>query len=167
MYLHNYKDILNPELVSLKNNDIVVTKNTINISAVCKPPKGYILFEGISQEIDPHNSYIFPILKADENSYSVNVKNGVFYNNGEKIKLINGYQARNNRRVVISGSIKLCSNEFYFLSSTNEDPLQSPNAVFCQDILNWNFQRTGVLKYEKIRHHRVYHFNIERRWCYS
>ncbi len=151
----------------MKNNKIIVTKNTINIPVVTKQPKGFILFEGIGQEIDPHNSYLFPVLRADENSYSINSQTGEFYNNGDKIKLVNAYQGRNNRRVVIIGSIEMCSNKFYYLSSTNGDALNSPNAVFCQDMLNWNFQRTGVLKYENIRHSKVKFTQIETRRNHS
>lgn len=161
LYLHNMKDVLNPDLVKLKNSDIIITKNVINIPAVTKLPKGYILYEGIGMELDSHNSYLFPILKADENSYSINVKTGQFYNNGEKIKLVSGYQARNNRRIVITGSTALCSNKFYYLSSYDgSEPLRSPNFNFCQDILNWNFQRSGVIKYENVRHVRVKLFVI-------
>jgi hypothetical protein len=71
----------------MKSNDIIVTKNTINIPVVTKQPKGYILFE--RQEIDPHNSYQFPVLRADENAYSINTKTGELYNNGDKINLVN------------------------------------------------------------------------------
>lgn len=98
-------------------------------------------------------------MKANENTYSKSINNpNEYFNNGEKIKFVNGYQGRNNRRVSISGSINLCSNKFYYLSSMDNSlsgALNSPNANFCQDILNWNFQRTGVLKYENIRHQRV------------
>ena len=38
------------------------------------------------------------------------------------------------------------------MTEENKGMLDSPNAVFCQDILNWNFQRTGILKYENVRH---------------
>jgi oligosaccharyltransferase complex subunit beta len=156
LYLHNYKDQLNADLVKLKSNEIVVTKNTINVAAVTKLPKNFILFEGIGMDVDVHNQYVFPVLKADENAYSVNTKTGRFYANGEKIKLVSAYQGRNNRRVVVSGSTALCSNKFYFLSSgEGVKPTASPNANFCQDILNWNFQRSGVLKFENIRHQRV------------
>ena len=82
---------------------------------VSKRAKGFILYEGIAMEIDAHNQYLFPILKADDNSYSVNTKTGMYYGFGERIKLVNGYQARNNRRVVISGSTALCSNRLYIL----------------------------------------------------
>jgi oligosaccharyltransferase complex subunit beta len=156
LYLHNYNEMLNTDLVRLKNNEITVTKNVINIPAVSKLPKGYILYEGIGMDLDLHNQYVFPILKADENAYSINFKTGKVYSNGEKIKLVNAYQGRNNRRVVMAGSTEMCSNRFYHMSSNDgTNPLASPNAVFCQDILNWNFQRSGVLKFENIRHQRV------------
>jgi oligosaccharyltransferase complex subunit beta len=140
----------------MKNKEIVATKNTIAVSSICRNPKNFILFEGIGQEIDPSNNYLFTIMKADENTYSKSAKSNEYFNNGEKIRFVNAYQGRNNRRITISGSINLCSNKFYHLSSVdNSGPLNSPNANFCQDILNWNFQRTGVLKYENIRHQRV------------
>ena len=86
--------------------------------------------------------------------YSVSKSTGEVYSNGEHIKLVNGYQARNNKRIVVLGSTEICSDKFYYLSMTedNKSMLESPNAVFCQDILNWNFQRTGVLKFENARH---------------
>jgi len=156
LYLHHLKDSLNPDLISMKRDSIITTKNTINISAVTRQPKGYILYEGLGMDIDQNNNYVFPILKADENSYSIDPKTRRIFGNGEKIKLVTGYQARNNRRVVISGSTSLCSNKFYFLSSNDgTKPQASPNALFCQDMLNWNFQRSGVLKYENVKHHRV------------
>jgi oligosaccharyltransferase complex subunit beta len=156
VYLFNNKEQLNPELISLKNSNIIVTKNVINVSAVTKPPKGFILYEGIGLDLDVHNQYLFPVLKASENTYSINSITGDLYNTGERIKLVTAYQARNNRRVTISGSLNLCSNKFYYLSSVEgANGINSPNGSFCQDLLNWNFQRTGVLKYENIRHHRV------------
>ena len=155
LYIHNLKSSLNPQLISMRNDEIVVTKNSINVPVIVKQPKGYILYEGIGMDIDPQNQYVFPILKADENSYSVNTKTNEVYANGDKIKLVSGYQARNNRRVVISGSTNLCSDKLYYLSNVNGTKIEeSPNAKFCQDILNWNFQLTGVLKFDNVRHNR-------------
>jgi len=58
-------------------------------------------------------------------------------------------------RVVISGSTSLCSNKFYFLSTINgSKPISAPNAEFCNEIILWNFQRTGVLRYDNIKHQR-------------
>lgn len=156
MYLHNYKSSLNQDLIRLRNSDIVVTKNAIPIKNVFHALNGYVLYEGIGLETDPHNHQLFTILKADENTYSVNSEKELFYNVGDKIKLVAAYQGKNNKRVTITGSTSLCSNHFYFLSSPQGDsPLTSPNAQLCQDILNWNFEKTGVLKYENIRHQKL------------
>lgn len=150
------KEQLNPELTRLRDNGIIITKNVINVPAISKMPKNYILYDGIGHEGDDSSQYLSTILRADENCYSINTKSGHFYNYGEKIRLISTYQARNNRRVVISGSINLCSNRFYHLSSVDgSNPLGSSNARYCQDLLNWNFQRSGVIKFENIRHNRV------------
>jgi oligosaccharyltransferase complex subunit beta len=156
LYLHTIQNELNSDLVKLNNDEIIVTKNTINVDVITKKPKGHILFEGIGMDLDPQNKYVFPILKANENSYSINVKSGEVYSNGERIKLVSGYQTRNNQRIVISGSLNICSDKFYYLSNQNEKNKieNSPNYQFCQDILNWNFQRTGILKFNNIRHNR-------------
>ena len=155
LYIHNLKSSLNEQLISMKNDEIVVTKNAINVPVIVKQPKGYILYEGIGMDLDPQSQYVFPILKADENSYSVNAKTNEVYANGDKVKMVAGYQARNNRRVVISGSSNMCSDKMYYLSNVNGTTIsESPNAKFCMDILNWNFQRTGVLKFENVRHNR-------------
>lgn len=155
LYLHNLKDNLNKDFLNLKTNEIIVTKNVINVPVLTKSPKDYVLYEGVGMELDPQNSYVIPILKADENSYSINTKTGEVYSNGDKIKLVAGYQSRNNKRVVVLGSMNMCSDLFYYLSLINSlDFLKSPNANFCQDILKWNFQLTGVLKFDNIRHYR-------------
>lgn len=57
----------------------------------------------------------------------------------------------------MSGSLNMCSNRFYRLSSVDgTDPLNSSNAKYCMELLNWNFQRSGVLKYENIKHQKVH-----------
>eukprot|EP00340_Litonotus_pictus_P011341 CAMPEP_0170535848 /NCGR_PEP_ID=MMETSP0209-20121228/101822_1 /TAXON_ID=665100 ORGANISM="Litonotus pictus, Strain P1" /NCGR_SAMPLE_ID=MMETSP0209 /ASSEMBLY_ACC=CAM_ASM_000301 /LENGTH=479 /DNA_ID=CAMNT_0010837155 /DNA_START=48 /DNA_END=1488 /DNA_ORIENTATION=+ len=186
LYLHSQKSSLSTELLELRSNEIIVTKNVIPVKNVFHYPNSHILYEGIGLETDPHNQYLFPVLRADENSlpkqpysiegigletdphnqylfpvlradensYSVNSKSGLYYNFGEKIKLVAGYQGRNNKRVTITGSTSLCSNKFYFLSSVDQDPLNSPNAQFCKELIQWNTQKSGVLKYDNERHHR-------------
>lgn len=155
LYMHSLKESLQQDLLKMRNNEIVVTKDVVPVKNVFHNPSGYILYEGIGLDVDPHNQYLFSILKADENSYSVNSESGLYYNFGDKIKLVTGYQGRNNKRVTITGSASLCSNKFYYLSDfENAGPQNSPNAIFCNDLINWNFQRTGVLKYENVRHHR-------------
>ena len=156
VYLHyNPKEVgLNKQLLDLYDDEIIISKNVIKISNIFKNPKGYILYKGIGMDLDPQNKYVFPILSGDTNSYSVSKNTGEVFSNGEHIKLVNGYQARNNRRVVVLGSTEICSDKFYYLSmgEDTKSMLESPNAVFCSDLLNWNFQRTGVLKFTNVKH---------------
>ena len=156
IYLNSNSGItgLNKQLIDLSDEEIIISKNIIGINNIFNKPNGYILYKGIGMDLDPQNKYVFPILSGDKNSYSVSKTTGEVYSNGEHIKLVNGYQARNNRRIVVLGSTDICSDKFYYLSMTedNVSMLDSPNAKFCEDILNWNFQRTGILKYENVRH---------------
>lgn len=91
-YFTNLKDMVNPELIRIRDDSIVVTKDVINVKAIANAPKGHILFQGIGQEVDLHNNYLFNILKADDSSYSVNLKTGQYHAFGGKIKLVTGYQ---------------------------------------------------------------------------
>jgi oligosaccharyltransferase complex subunit beta len=155
LYLHlGEESELNKQLLNLKDDEIIISKNVIGINNIFNNPKGYILYKGIAMDLDPQNKYVFPILSGDKNSYSISRTTGEVYSNGGHIKLVNGYQTRNNRRVVVLGSTDVCSDKFYYLSMTEENKsmLESPNAIFCQDLLNWNFQRTGVLKFTNVKH---------------
>lgn len=156
LYLYNHKSAINEKLLNMRTNEIIVTKNILPIKNVFHSPNNFILFEGIGMEIDSHNGYAFSVLKADENSYSIIAEDGNHINVGDRIKLVAAYQGRNNKRVIITGGSSLCSNRFYFLSMfNNNSPLESSNAVFCQDLINWNFERTGVLKFDNIKHQKV------------
>ena len=155
LYLHlGEESELNKQLLNLKDDEIIISKNVIGINNIFNNPKGYILYKGIAMDLDPQNKYVFPILSGDKNSYRISRTTGEVYSNGGHIKLVNGYQTRNNRRVVVLGSTDVCSDKFYYLSMTEENKsmLESPNAIFCQDLLNWNFQRTGVLKFTNVKH---------------
>jgi oligosaccharyltransferase complex subunit beta len=156
VYLHEDSDEsgLNKELLQLYDDETIISKNVIGINNIFHSPKGYILYKGIGMDLDPQNKYVFPILSGDKNSYSVSKNTGEVYSNGEHLKLVTGYQTRNNKRVVVLGSMDVCSDKFYYLSMTedNKSMEESPNYKFCQDLLNWNFQRTGVLKFENVKH---------------
>lgn len=67
---------------------------------------------GLGQTVDPDNQYAFPILRAEQSTFSWNSdKSEVAKSSGEAITLVSGYQTRGNQRVSISSSLSLCSNE--------------------------------------------------------
>jgi len=67
---------------------------------------------GLGQVLDSSNQYVFPILRAEQTTFSYNEENGnTAKASGDGITLVSGYQTRNNQRVSISGSIGMCSND--------------------------------------------------------
>ena len=57
-------------------------------------------------------------------------------------------QARNNARVVISGSLELFSNEFFFTEGV-------ANKQFSEALASWVFKHNGVLRMTEPKHHLV------------
>ena len=96
------------------------------------------------------NKYVFTILNRDKNTYSVFKSTEEVYFNGERVKLMDGCQARNNKRIVILGSTDICSDKFYYLSMTedNKSMLDSPNAVFSTYYIKFRAQeKHGIFKF--------------------
>jgi hypothetical protein len=109
-----------------------------------------------------NNQHVFPILKADRGAFSFNpeapqrMETGV--KAGNQLTLVAGYQTRYNQRVVMSGSMRMCSNDDML---ANRDPTKgstiesSPNYILCTEMVEWNLQERGVIKVENVRHNKV------------
>jgi hypothetical protein len=76
-----------------------------------------VLFEdGVGAVLDSNknNQHVFPILRGDVGSYSHNSKAAERHEtglvSGEHLTLVAGYQTRYNQRIVLSGSLQMCSN---------------------------------------------------------
>lgn len=75
-------------------------------------PNRPIAFNGMGHVIDPKNQYVFPILRAEQSTYSYSKdKKDVSSTSGEALTLVSGYQTRANQRVALSGSLGICSNQ--------------------------------------------------------
>ena len=108
-------------------------------------------FQGIGSVLDESNRYVFPILRAEATTMSVTHledDDDAPTVSGEQINLVAGYQSRYNNRATISGSMQMCSNEFIWIEGTG-------NQRFCEQLLNWNFKQSGVLRSTSLRHNKV------------
>lgn len=108
-----------------------------------------------------NNQHVFPILRGDSGSYSFNPDAAERHEtglvSGEHLTLVSGYQTRYNQRVVLSGSLQMCSNQAML---ANRDPKvgtiqSSPNFVLCTEMVEWNLQERGVLRVDNVRHNKV------------
>lgn len=121
-----------------------------------------LIEDGLGSVIDSNknNQHVFPILRADKGSYSFNAdaepRHETGLVSGEQLTVVAGYQTTYNQRIVLSGSLEMCSNKAML---ANRDPkLQtiqsSPNFILCTEMVEWNLQERGVLRYDNVRHNK-------------
>jgi alanine dehydrogenase len=118
------------------------------LDRVFSVPKRPILFEdGVGSVLDTNtnNKHVFPILRGDHGVHSRHAtqtgakQNGLVA--GNQMTLVAGYQSTYNLRVILAGSMKMCSNQAMM---ANRDPEQgntiqsSPNYVLCTEMVEWN-----------------------------
>ncbi|KAJ0011321.1 hypothetical protein Pint_34579 [Pistacia integerrima] len=75
-----------------------------------------VLFQGIGHSLNPANSLVLKVLSASPSAYSANPKSKLSSSpvlTGSSISLVSVVQARNNARVMITGSLSLFSNRFF------------------------------------------------------
>lgn len=125
-------------------SDRVVGKTLADAKAEKKP----VAFTGLGLTLDPSNILGFHALKAPVTAYSANptksVDQEVLF--GNQIGLVTAIQARNNARLVFSGSLDLFSDKYFTESFSNED--------FAGAITKWVFQEAGVLRMTNVKHQR-------------
>ncbi|VFQ72151.1 unnamed protein product [Cuscuta campestris] len=121
-----------------------------------------ILFHGIGHSVNPANSLVLKVLSASPAAYSANPKSKLSDPpalTGSAISLVSVIQARNNARILISGSLSMFSNRF-FRSGVQKagNPTQhdkAGNEQFLTEICKWVFHERGHLKAINVTHHRV------------
>lgn len=121
-----------------------------------------VLFQGIGHSLNPSNSLVLPVLTASPSAYSANPSSKLSNApalTGSRISLVSVVQARNNARILISGSLKLFSDRFLRSgvqkagTSTRYD--KSGNEQFVTELSKWIFHERGHLKAVNVRHHKV------------
>lgn len=120
-----------------------------------KPSFNPVAFEGIAHDIDDnHNPLNFRLLSAHGTSFAGAVTEGksVFVS-GKDTTLVSALQARNNARVIFSGSLNLFSNEFFTKKLASGKT--AGNREFVQEISKWALKERSVLRAQNIQHHLV------------
>ncbi|KAJ8450872.1 hypothetical protein Cgig2_032497 [Carnegiea gigantea] len=112
-----------------------------------------VLFQGIGHSLNPSNNLVLKVLSASPAAYSANptskLSNAPMLT-GSSISLVSVVQARNNARILISGSLKMFSDRFFRSgvqkagSSTRYD--KSGNEQFVTELSQWIFHERGHLK---------------------
>lgn len=127
-----------------------------------------ILYRGVAHLLT-NNQLIVPILGAERTAYTYDIKDEHDFVKepcvaGTQVSLVTGFQARNNARIIVAGSIEMFSNtykEFIYFIQTNissffnsyvEKNVKSGNRYFVEEITQWLFQEKSVLKVISMKH---------------
>lgn len=124
-------------------------KSTPILGNFLKASEQNVLFKGIGHAVDENNVLAVKVLLGNPSSYSANPSSPIGdypENTGADTLLVSAFQARNNARILFSGSTDMFSNAYYRSGS------EINNEIFCSDIAAWTFGESGVLRFRDISH---------------
>ncbi|XP_056589169.1 dolichyl-diphosphooligosaccharide--protein glycosyltransferase 48 kDa subunit [Triplophysa dalaica] len=130
---------------------------------VGKPTDKPVMFKGVGMVADPDNSLVLDILTGSSTSYSYFPDRPITqypHAVGKNTLLIAGLQARNNARVVFSGSLHFFSDAFFNSPvqkavSGSKRYEKTGNQELAEALSRWVFKEAGVLRVGAVSHHPV------------
>ncbi|KAK4477705.1 hypothetical protein RD792_016956 [Penstemon davidsonii] len=121
-----------------------------------------VIFKGIGHSLNPENSLVLKVLSASSSAYSANPTSKLSSPpslTGTSISLVSVVQARNNARIMISGSLDMFSNRLFRSGVEKIGSLKkhgkSGNQQFATEISKWVFHERGHLKAVNLKHNKV------------
>ncbi|XP_020578404.1 dolichyl-diphosphooligosaccharide--protein glycosyltransferase 48 kDa subunit isoform X2 [Phalaenopsis equestris] len=120
-----------------------------------------VLFRGIGHSVNSASTLALKVLSASPSAYSANPRTKLSSSSltGSTIALVSVVQARNNARMLISGSLDLFSNRFLrsgvLKAGSLNKHIKSGNEQFVTEISKWVFHERGHLKAVNVTHRRA------------
>ncbi|KAK1118261.1 Dolichyl-diphosphooligosaccharide--protein glycosyltransferase 48 kDa subunit [Melipona bicolor] len=121
-----------------------------------------LLYQGTGLIADTENPLILRLLTASSSAYSYNPQTPIRdypHAVGKNTLLIAALQARNNARVVFSGSLYFFSDEAFTSpiqkAQDGQKYEKSGNEAVATMIARWVFKENGVIRVSAVHHHRV------------
>uniref|UniRef100_A0A8C8D457 Dolichyl-diphosphooligosaccharide--protein glycosyltransferase 48 kDa subunit n=1 Tax=Oncorhynchus tshawytscha TaxID=74940 RepID=A0A8C8D457_ONCTS len=158
---HHHYDVSDPgeHTLIVADPDNLLKAPTI----VGNPSDKPILFKGVGMVADPDNPLVLDILTGSSTSYSYFPDRPISqypHAVGKNTLLIAGLQARNNARVVFSGSLHFFSDAFFNAAVQKATPgsqryAQTGNMELAEALSRWVFKEAGVLRVGAVTHHPV------------
>jgi len=126
--------------------------NLIKSEKIVGKSSNPLLYRGLGMVTDPANPLVFTILSGSSSSYSHNPTELIKdypHAVGKNTVLIGGLQARNNARIVVSGSMEFLSDVFF---TSEEGGKLVGNQELTVSLLSWCFHQTGVIRIDSVSH---------------
>jgi len=137
------------------DHTLIVSNHLADAPIIFSGVNAPILFRGVGQDIEEDSELLFSLLSASSTAYSHHTSKTVkdLHVAGKKISLVTALQARNNARVIFSGSLDLFSDK-YFRSNVQKVSLdgkeqkseRSGNEEFAKQVTSWALQTKSVLR---------------------
>nr|CCA17402.1 putative dolichyldiphosphooligosaccharideprotein glycosyltransferase 48kD subunit [Albugo laibachii Nc14] len=126
-------------------SDLVSSSHIVGTAPATGKP---IAFYGLGTIIDGSSILAFHVLNAPSTAYLCKWEGGSCRKSayGSVIGLVTAVQARNNARVIFSGSMELFSDRYFTSDFANK--------VFVNSVSKWGFQEMGVLRMSNVHHQR-------------
>lgn len=135
------------------------SKHMLNAPLIVGKAKAPVLFRGTGMIADRANPLTLQLLTADTTAYSANPDkpiNEYPHAVGKSVVLVGALQARNNARVVFTGSLEMFGDEFRNAAVTpfvgNGVP-SSGNGALVDALSEWVLKERGVLRFTNVEHH--------------
>lgn len=143
-------------------HNLVVSEpvNLVKSDRIVGSGNGPVLYRGLGMVTDPGNPLALGILSASSSAYSHNPEQPIQdypHAVGKNTLLVAGLQARNNARVVITGSMEMLSDAFYTskVEVGGKVGVVSGNSKLITSVLAWCFKEAGVVRIDQLKHHMV------------
>ncbi|KAB7507049.1 Dolichyl-diphosphooligosaccharide--protein glycosyltransferase subunit [Armadillidium nasatum] len=155
-------DHLNYDVHDKGQHSLIAAPNSglINSAEMVGKPNGSpLLYRGTGLITDPDNPLVLPVLKAASSAYCHTPSQAIVeypHATGQNMLLVAALQARNNARVVVSGSLEFFSDAFILSSvQTAEGKVYktSGNGPVVEALSRWVFKEEGVLRVVSVSHH--------------
>jgi len=150
--------------VSDSEHTLIVAEPVSDAPAVLSINKAPVLFRGVGQDIEEDSELLFPLLTGYATTYSHSPSKPVkeLHVAGKKTTLVTALQARNNARVIFSGSLELFGDAFINSKVRKFSPDgkeikfdKSGNADFVKQVTSWVLQERGLLRVKSASTHLV------------
>ncbi|KAI9142512.1 Dolichyl-diphosphooligosaccharide--protein glycosyltransferase subunit WBP1 [Paraphysoderma sedebokerense] len=144
--------------------DNIAPINAIFPESVRKGPP--VLYQGVAHKVFRNSPMLIKLLSGNAVTFSgeIGSKGGIQpFVSGDEVGLVSALQARNNARIVISGSTELFSDSFAEAaiqravdtgSSSSAKYEKSGNEAFVNELTKWAFHEKGVIEVERTHHHK-------------
>ncbi|KAK8752226.1 hypothetical protein OTU49_012579, partial [Cherax quadricarinatus] len=118
-----------------------------------------LLYRGTGLITDADNPLVLPVLRAPSTAYCYNPTQAITdypHATGQNMLLVAALQARNNARVIVSGSLEFFSDAFIMASVQTPQGAfyeRSGNGKVVEALSRWVFMEEGVLRVASVKHH--------------